>query len=334
MWAMSCDGALEDLLVRLRRRAVAADLADVLPRGGLALLPRHLGIGTTQRDDAPTHDVSLAPGRPITARVSSRHDDRAHHRRGHQGLREGRDPPLQGGAVRGAAGRRPAVRSAAAAGGVGGHTRRDRGRADLPAGRAPARRPARRRDVGDPAPGRGLPHADHRDTLGRGLACRSWCGSTAARSPAAAGRRRSTTARRSPRDGIVFVSINYRLHALGFLYLDELFEGARGTGNLGILDQVAALEWVRDNIAAFGGDPGNVTIFGESAGGMSVGTLMGTPSANGLFQRAIPQSGAGSHNVRPETATPCRETGARAARRRALATGPRCVRCPCSASSR
>ena len=105
------------------------------------------------------------------------------------------------------------------------------------------------------------------------------------------------------RDGIVFVSINYRLHALGFLYLDELFDGAEGTGNLGILDQVRALEWVRDNIAAFGGDPGNVTIFGESAGGMSVGTLMGTPSANGLFQRAIPQSGAGSHNIRPETAT-------------------------------
>ncbi len=104
-------------------------------------------------------------------------------------------------------------------------------------------------------------------------------------------------------DGIVYVSINYRLHALGFLYLDELFEGAKGTGNLGILDQVRALEWVRDNIAAFGGDPGNVTIFGESAGGMSVGTLMGTPSANGLFQRAIPQSGAGSHNIRPETAT-------------------------------
>ena len=105
------------------------------------------------------------------------------------------------------------------------------------------------------------------------------------------------------RDDIVYVSINYRLHALGFLYLDELFEGANGTGNLGILDQVRALEWVRDNIAAFGGDSRNVTIFGESAGGMSVGTLMGTPSANGLFQRAIPQSGAGSHNVKAETAT-------------------------------
>ena len=105
------------------------------------------------------------------------------------------------------------------------------------------------------------------------------------------------------RDGVVYVSINYRLHALGFLYLDELFEGASGTGNLGILDQVRALEWVRDNIAGFGGDPSNVTIFGESAGGMSVGTLMGTPSAHGLFQRAIAQSGAGSHNLKPEVAT-------------------------------
>ena len=99
------------------------------------------------------------------------------------------------------------------------------------------------------------------------------------------------------RDGVVLVTVNYRLHALGFLYLDELFEGAEGTGNLGILDQVAALEWVRDNIAAFGGDPGNVTIFGESAGGMSVGTLLGTPRARGLFRRAIPQSGAGHHNL-------------------------------------
>ena len=104
------------------------------------------------------------------------------------------------------------------------------------------------------------------------------------------------------RDGVVYVSINYRLHALGFLYLDELFEGASGTGNLGILDQVAALRWVRDNIAAFGGDPNNVTIFGESAGGMSVGTLLGTPAAKGLFHRAIPQSGAASHNLPASTA--------------------------------
>jgi para-nitrobenzyl esterase len=68
---------------------------------------------------------------------------------------------------------------------------------------------------------------------------------------------------------VVLVSVNYRLgvdgFAFGFLYLDGLFDGAEGTGNLGLLDQAAALAWVRDNIAAFGGDPGNVTISGVSA---------------------------------------------------------------------
>ncbi len=97
------------------------------------------------------------------------------------------------------------------------------------------------------------------------------------------------------RGDVVVVTINYRLGALGFLRLRELTNGRiPSTGNEGMLDQVAALEWVRDNIAAFGGDPGNVTIFGESAGGMSVGTLLGMPKARGLFQRAIPQSGASS----------------------------------------
>jgi para-nitrobenzyl esterase len=95
------------------------------------------------------------------------------------------------------------------------------------------------------------------------------------------------------RGDCVLVSINYRLGALGFLHLaDVCGEGLGATANAGILDQVAALVWVRDNIAAFGGDPGNVTIFGESAGGMSVGTLMGMPAARGLFHRAIAQSGA------------------------------------------
>jgi para-nitrobenzyl esterase len=95
------------------------------------------------------------------------------------------------------------------------------------------------------------------------------------------------------RDGIVAVTINYRLNAFGFLHLEELFGPRfRDSGSVGIADQVAALEWVRDNIANFGGDPSNVTIFGESAGGMSVGTLMATPSAKGLFVKAIPQSGA------------------------------------------
>ena len=90
------------------------------------------------------------------------------------------------------------------------------------------------------------------------------------------------------RGDVVVVSINYRLGALGFLAL-----GAEGTtANAGLLDQVSALRWVRDNIAAFGGDPRNVTIFGESAGGMSVGCLLGMPEAQGLFQRAIAMSGA------------------------------------------
>jgi para-nitrobenzyl esterase len=99
------------------------------------------------------------------------------------------------------------------------------------------------------------------------------------------------------RDGVVLVTLNYRLHALGFLYLDELFDGATGTGNLGILDQIAALEWVRDNIAVFGGDPDNVTIFGQSAGAMCVTSLLATPAADGLYRRAIAQSGAGHHNL-------------------------------------
>jgi para-nitrobenzyl esterase len=105
---------------------------------------------------------------------------------------------------------------------------------------------------------------------------------------------------------VVVVTINYRLGAFGFLHLDEIggpaYEGT-GSGNVGILDQVAALEWVRDNIDAFGGDPNNVTAFGESAGAMSVGTLLGLPAAKGLFVKAIPQSGAAHHARAPEVAT-------------------------------
>ncbi len=98
------------------------------------------------------------------------------------------------------------------------------------------------------------------------------------------------------RDGVVCVTINYRLGVDGFALID-------GTvANRGLLDQIAALEWVRDNIAAFGGDPGNVTIAGESAGAMSVGALIAMPRARGLFRRAILQSGAGNHALTPETA--------------------------------
>ncbi|MGA7869291.1 MAG: carboxylesterase family protein, partial [Candidatus Binatus sp.] len=95
------------------------------------------------------------------------------------------------------------------------------------------------------------------------------------------------------RGDVVVVTVNYRLGPLGFLRLADVTGGKiPATGNEGMLDQVAALEWVRDNIAEFGGDPGNVTIFGESAGGMSVGTLLAMPAARGLFHKAIPQSGA------------------------------------------
>jgi carboxylesterase 2/para-nitrobenzyl esterase len=91
---------------------------------------------------------------------------------------------------------------------------------------------------------------------------------------------------RFARDGVVCVTIGYRVGAEGFLYLGD------GIANLGLLDQIAALEWVRENIAAFGGDPGKVTIFGESAGAMSVATLLTMPRANGLFRRAIVESGS------------------------------------------
>ena len=96
---------------------------------------------------------------------------------------------------------------------------------------------------------------------------------------------------------VVVVTINYRLGALGFLHLADIDgKDMDLSSNCGLLDQVAALEWVRDNIAAFGGDPANVTVFGESAGAMSIGTLLAMPAANGLFQKAILQSGA-SHTV-------------------------------------
>jgi para-nitrobenzyl esterase len=96
------------------------------------------------------------------------------------------------------------------------------------------------------------------------------------------------------RDGVVCVTINYRLAAEGFLFLDD------GLANLGLLDQLAALRWVQDNIAAFGGDPARVTVAGESAGAMSVTTLLSMPLSAGLFTRAIAQSGAAAHTITPE----------------------------------
>ncbi len=93
------------------------------------------------------------------------------------------------------------------------------------------------------------------------------------------------------RDGCVLVTLNYRLGALGYLHLADLAgERYAGSGNLGLLDQIAALDWVRVNIAAFGGDPDNVTVFGESAGGASVLALLAAPAAAGRFRRAVAQS--------------------------------------------
>lgn len=97
----------------------------------------------------------------------------------------------------------------------------------------------------------------------------------------------------SLRGDVVVVTINYRLGVLGFLALDEVTGGRiPATGIEGLLDQVSALCWVRDNVAAFGGDPDNVTVFGESAGGMSIGCLLTMPAARGLFHKAILQSGS------------------------------------------
>ena len=98
------------------------------------------------------------------------------------------------------------------------------------------------------------------------------------------------------RDGVVCVTINYRLAAEGFLFTGD------GIANLGLLDQLAALRWVRANISAFGGDPARVTVAGESAGAMSVSTLLSMPLAEGLFAQAIAQSGAAAHSLTPDVA--------------------------------
>lgn len=95
------------------------------------------------------------------------------------------------------------------------------------------------------------------------------------------------------RGGLVCVNFNYRMGALGYLSLADVGgEAYADSGNLGVLDQIAALTWVRDNIAAFGGDPANVTIFGESAGAGSTATLLSVARSQGLYSKAIPQSGA------------------------------------------
>jgi para-nitrobenzyl esterase len=101
---------------------------------------------------------------------------------------------------------------------------------------------------------------------------------------------------RFARDGVVCVAINYRSGPEGFLYLKD------GVANRGLLDQIAAMRWVRENIAAFGGDPDNVTVCGESAGAMSIGMLLAMPRAKGMFRRAILQSGAAHHVITADAA--------------------------------
>jgi para-nitrobenzyl esterase len=104
------------------------------------------------------------------------------------------------------------------------------------------------------------------------------------------------------RGDVVVVTVNHRLNVFGHLYLADHGERFADSGNAGILDLVLALEWVRDNIAAFGGDPNNVLIFGESGGGAKVSVLMAMDQAKGLFHRAVVQSGARLANMDAETA--------------------------------
>ena len=93
------------------------------------------------------------------------------------------------------------------------------------------------------------------------------------------------------RGDVVVVTVNHRLNAFGYLYLARLDPRFPDSGNLGQLDLILALQWIRDNIGAFGGDPSRVLVFGQSGGGAKIATLMGTPAAAGLFHRAITMSG-------------------------------------------
>src|SRR5580698_5830786 len=105
------------------------------------------------------------------------------------------------------------------------------------------------------------------------------------------------------RGDVVVVTVNHRLNAFGYLYLGALHDDFADSGNVGQLDLILALEWVRDNIETFGGDPNNVTIFGESGGGSKVSTSLAMPPARGLFHKAIIQSGPGlKMNTREEAA--------------------------------
>lgn len=106
------------------------------------------------------------------------------------------------------------------------------------------------------------------------------------------------------RGDVVVITVNHRLGPLGFLHLAEIGgEEFSSSGNNGMLDLITALEWVRDNVAAFGGNPDNVTVFGESGGGAKISTLLAMPQAAGLFHRSVIQSGPGVRVLSPRRAT-------------------------------
>ena len=130
--------------------------------------------------------------------------------------------------------------------------------------------------------------------------------------------------------GVVVVTLNYRLGTLGFLAHDALATGEgeeRTTGNWGLHDQITALRWVRDNAASFGGDPNNVTLFGESAGGMSVCALLGSPAAAGLFHRVISESGPCMSSVHMASAEQGAELAAAMVTRLGCVTAPDVAAC-------
>ncbi|MEN2788551.1 carboxylesterase/lipase family protein [Sphingomonas oligophenolica] len=107
-------------------------------------------------------------------------------------------------------------------------------------------------------------------------------------------------ARLCAREDVVLVTLNHRLNAFGYLYFGDLAPSSKAAANPGQLDLVLALQWVRDNIAAFGGDPDCVMVFGHSGGGSKVASLLAMPSAKGLFHRAALQSGFGTYATTPE----------------------------------
>src|SRR5262245_38709526 len=111
------------------------------------------------------------------------------------------------------------------------------------------------------------------------------------------------------KEDVVVVSVNHRLNLFGFLHLADLGGGEKWarSSNVGMLDIVAALAWIKENIAAFGGNPGNVTIFGQSGGGGKVTTAMAMPAATGLFHRAIAMSGSALRGATRESATKAAE---------------------------